>query len=148
MLPQINNREYVILLHGMARTKYSMSKLEKHLVKNGYNVINTGYPSTSETVETMAEKYLGDMVDDCLQKGASKIHIVTHSLGGIVTRLYLQNHTPERRPEQPDAESTSSQNEDALGNDPAGLSPDAPTLFPSRSNSCHTASFHPWHAQL
>jgi len=93
MLPQINNREYVILLHGMARTKYSMSKLEKHLVKKGYTVINTGYPSTSEPVETIAEKYLSDMVNDCIKKGAGKIHIVTHSLGGIVTRLYLQNHT-------------------------------------------------------
>lgn len=93
ILSQINNREYVILLHGMARTKYSMSKLEKHLVKNGYTVINTGYPSTSETVETMAEKHLADMVNDCIKKGAKKIHIVTHSLGGIVTRLYLQNHT-------------------------------------------------------
>ncbi len=88
-----SSRDYVILLHGMARTKYSMSKLEKYLVENGYNVINTGYPSTREPVETISEKYFADMVNDCIKKGAKKIHIVAHSLGGIVTRLYLQNHT-------------------------------------------------------
>lgn len=91
--PVLKSNEYVILLHGMARTEYSMSKLEKHLIKNGYTVSNTGYPSTSEPVEAIAEKYLADMVNDCIKKGAGKIHIVTHSLGGIITRQYLQDHT-------------------------------------------------------
>lgn len=91
--PVLKSNDYVILLHGMARTENSMSKLEKHLVKNNYIVINTGYPSTRETVETIAEKYLADMVNDCIKKGAGKIHIVTHSLGGIVTRQYLQSNS-------------------------------------------------------
>ncbi len=85
----LKSKEYVILLHGMARTKSSMSELEKHLIQNSYAVINTGYPSTSEPVEKIADDYLAPMVDQCLDNGAEKIHIVTHSLGGIVTRQYL-----------------------------------------------------------
>ena len=103
--------EFVILLHGMARSERSMRPLENRLTKNGFSVINTGYPSTTETVEIIADKYLGAMVDQCLQKGSFedkylwgtvdqrlqkssvKIHIVTHSLGAIVVRQYLQNHT-------------------------------------------------------
>ena len=92
-VPPKDGPEFVILLHGLARTERSMRPLEKHLAKSGFIVINTGYPSTTETVEAIADKHLGGMVDRCRQKNPSKIHIVTHSLGGIVTRQYLQNHT-------------------------------------------------------
>jgi len=84
--------EFVILLHGMARSEGSMRPLEKCLTQSGFSVINTGYPSTTETVEAIAENYLGAMVEHCRKKGAIKIHIVTHSLGGIVVRQYLQTH--------------------------------------------------------
>lgn len=89
----LKSREYVILLHGMARTKYSMSKLEVYLTEHGYSTINEGYPSTRETVEKIAEEYLAPMVEQCKASGADKIHIVTHSLGGIVIRQYLQNYS-------------------------------------------------------
>jgi len=91
--PLLKSREHVILLHGMARTKGSMSKLEKYLTQNNYTVINTGYPSTSEPVEKIADKYLASMIDQCIKNKAEKIHIVTHSLGGIITRQYLQDHS-------------------------------------------------------
>ena len=90
--PIPENNEYVILLHGMARTKFSMGKLESRLSGQGYQVINDGYPSTRKPVEKIASEYLGPMVSKCKAAGAKKIHIVTHSLGGIVTRLYLQDH--------------------------------------------------------
>ena len=86
------NREYVILLHGMARTKFSMGKLENHLIEQGYQVVNDGYPSTRKPVEKIAAGYLTPMVESCRAAGAEKIHIVTHSLGGIVARQYLQAH--------------------------------------------------------
>lgn len=90
--PPKDGTEFVILLHGMARTERSMRALASHLSENGFLVINTGYPSTTESVATIAEHYLGEMVARCRKRGAKKIHIVTHSLGGIVTRQYLQNH--------------------------------------------------------
>jgi len=89
----LTSKEYVILLHGMARSKDSMSELENYLIQDGYTVINTGYPSTSVAVKKIADEYLALMVEQCLRDGAEKIHIVTHSLGGIVTRQYLQDHS-------------------------------------------------------
>lgn len=88
-----SGQEFVILLHGMARTEKSMRPLAKFLAGNGYSVVNTGYPSTRETVEVLAERHLGAMVDQCRKRNASRIHIVTHSLGGIVVRQYLQAHS-------------------------------------------------------
>ena len=86
------NSEYVILLHGLARTHKSMAKLEKHLINNNYKVLNLKYPSTSKKIEEIAEKELAKAIDSCRKSGAEKIHFVTHSMGGIVVRYYLEHY--------------------------------------------------------
>ncbi len=90
---KVKKNEYVILLHGMGRTKYSMKTMERFLEKKGYQTKNVGYPSTGETINKIAELHVGSAVKSCEKKGAEKIHFVTHSLGGIVLRQYLQDHT-------------------------------------------------------
>lgn len=84
--------ECVILLHGLMRTDRSMEVLAAFLDKGGYTVINLRYPSTEEPVHRVAESVLSDAVEQCRAQGCSKIHFVTHSLGGIVARQYLQDH--------------------------------------------------------
>ena len=71
--------EYVILLHGMGRTKWSMQKIERHLVKNGYHTININYPSTREPIDTISETHLANVVNKCKIQGAQKIHFVTQT---------------------------------------------------------------------
>lgn len=85
-------QEYVILLHGMGRTRHSMAPLQKFLEKSGYHTVNLGYPSTSKSVPKIAAEHLQPAVEKCLQDGAVKVHLVTHSLGGIVVRQFLQNN--------------------------------------------------------
>jgi len=47
-------------------------------------------------IPDIANKYLSTAVDDCYQRGAEQIHFVSHSMGGVVVRQYLQeNHLPE-----------------------------------------------------
>ena len=84
--------EYVILLPGLLRTSRSMRRLEKSLAGLGYNVINVGYPSRKQPVERLAEESLGDVVARYGQKPGTKIHFVTHSIGGIILRYYLKHH--------------------------------------------------------
>ena len=56
-------KEAVILLHGLGRTKHSMSKIEKNL-KEEYDVYNIGYASLKYKIEELVEKYLTKTVDE------------------------------------------------------------------------------------
>ncbi len=88
----IGKDDYVILLHGLARTSRSLAKLAKRLSQCGYQVINLDYPSTEYSIEFLAEEYLGRTIERYDGVPRRKIHIVTHSLGGIVVRYYLKHH--------------------------------------------------------
>ena len=82
--------EYVILLHGLARTPRSMWIMEKKLQKAGYQVVNIGYPSRKKNVRTLALQTIPAALYRC--KSAETIHFVTHSMGGILLRYYLKNY--------------------------------------------------------
>jgi len=94
-LSQSTNQEtgdYVILLHGLGRSNRSMVKIEKSLSSLGYRVINVNYASTKHTIEFLADEILSDVIERYSKISQSKIHFVTHSLGGIVVRYYLKHH--------------------------------------------------------
>lgn len=84
--------EFVILLHGLARSKSSMAKIESRLSAEGYSVINLDYPSRSQTIEETANTILPKAIESCRNAGAKRIHFVTHSMGGIIVRYYLKHH--------------------------------------------------------
>ncbi len=85
-------KECVIVIHGMGRTKKSMNRIEKSLVKNNYTVWNESYPSRSESIEKLAVEHIEKGLAFCNKAKAETIHFVTHSLGGIMVRYYLQEH--------------------------------------------------------
>ena len=86
-------QECVILLHGLARTEKSLSKLEHYLESKGFSVINMGYPSRHKTVQELSVYVIPTAIEQCMALDASKIHFVTHSMGGILVRYYLE-HNP------------------------------------------------------
>ncbi len=88
----IENQECVILLHGLCRTSRSMAPMERALSQAGYRVLNVDYPSRTAVIEKLSDDAIGHAVADCEKSGATKIHFVTHSLGGILVRSYLQRH--------------------------------------------------------
>lgn len=57
----------------------------------GYTTANIDYPSQAGTIEQIAPLAVGTGLDRCRETGATKIHFVTHSLGGILLRY--QNET-------------------------------------------------------
>ena len=67
-----------------------MKKIGTYLTDAGYQVTNLDYPSTEKPIEKIAAEDLSAAVKKCLEKAPCAIHVVTHSLGGIILREYLQ----------------------------------------------------------
>ena len=84
-------KETVILLHGLAKTDYCMRKIAMSLDKIGYQVINSRYHSFKLPIEMIADNTIDEALE--LVENGNTIHFVTHSMGGILVRLYLQNKT-------------------------------------------------------
>jgi len=68
-----------------------MSRIVGALQKDGYQVVNESYPSRSAPVAQLSE-VVGDGITKCRGAGATRVSFVTHSLGGILVRVYFQTH--------------------------------------------------------
>jgi pimeloyl-ACP methyl ester carboxylesterase len=91
---QLAVADCVILLHGLARTASAMQSLEKKLEEAGFSVANIDYPSREKPVEELAPLAINAGVAACPKEGS--IHFVTHSMGGILVRYYMQHERLDR----------------------------------------------------
>ena len=82
----------VVLLHGLCRTARSMRLMAACLESAGFAVSNVDYASRSATVEELAESVVGGI----LAGVTDPVCFVTHSMGGILVRLYGDRH-PEAK---------------------------------------------------
>ena len=85
-------KEVVVLLHGLGRKAFAMRRLQKALSQH-YQVINQSYPSQRHSIVDLAEIVVTPIVKRA--QDAPKIHFVTHSLGGIIVRQYCHRNRPE-----------------------------------------------------
>jgi triacylglycerol lipase len=67
-----------------------MEKIASAFSAQGYTVANIDYPSSKLPIEELAPLAVEAGIAQCA--GSSKVHFVTHSLGGILVRYYLQDH--------------------------------------------------------
>lgn len=88
--------EAVILLHGLARSDRSMVQMAEALEEEGYAVLNVDYPSREAEIESLAEMVIGQALTNDRVMAADKIHFVTHSMGGILVRQFLETNVIDR----------------------------------------------------
>jgi pimeloyl-ACP methyl ester carboxylesterase len=88
--PAAAAEECAVLLHGLGRSEASLFLLEEALQSEGYLVVNHTYPTTEMSFEDL-RGYITASVAEC---GDARVNFVTHSLGGIVARGWLQQHQP------------------------------------------------------
>ena len=77
----------VIILHGLAATRWTMRLLAEHLEeKSQYTIVNVEYPSTRQTMADHA-RALARVVEGLAD--VEQLNFVGHSMGNIVIRHYL-----------------------------------------------------------
>lgn len=84
--------ETVVILHGLGRSMASMRRLSDHIGLAGFTPLLIDYPSTSTTIEKLT-----DGIFSQLPKGQGQIHLVGHSLGGVLSKRLAKRLRPERR---------------------------------------------------
>jgi pimeloyl-ACP methyl ester carboxylesterase len=82
--------ESVLLLHGIGRTRLSMRPLERVLAAAGYGTRRLTYPSRRLAIPAIAEWLEPRLAD--LWRHSIRVHVVTHSMGGLVAAHYLERH--------------------------------------------------------
>ncbi|MGI4939151.1 MAG: esterase/lipase family protein [Janthinobacterium lividum] len=83
----------VLLLHGIARTSASLTKLARSLDSAGFATLNLDYPSRKQSLAALTE-HVHREAAPFLAQPAGQMHIVTHSMGGLLARAYIARHRP------------------------------------------------------
>ncbi len=83
--------ERVVLLHGLWRSVHAMDPLARALTAAGFSTCNLPYPSTRMTVDALARRVREEIARFA---DGGPVHLVTHSLGGILARKLLADEPP------------------------------------------------------
>lgn len=86
-----NNKtgEAVVILHGIARTKTNMRVVESRMKKAGYDAYSFSYPSLTLDIAALSQWLSCKLEEENIWQNHTKVHFVTHSMGGLVAGGYL-----------------------------------------------------------
>lgn len=87
-------RECVVLLHGVGMSAWVMQPLAHTLEQAGYRTVNLSYPSRTLALDQIVRDWLPAELRAAGVERAPRVHFVAHSMGSLVTRLYLRDTRP------------------------------------------------------
>ena len=81
----------IVLLHGWVDNRSIFTLLRRQLRRRGFGrVVTMNYSIVTHDVPRAARR-LGQLIDRlCEETGYEKVHVVGHSMGGLVARYYVQ----------------------------------------------------------
>lgn len=81
----------VMLVHGLGADKSCFSAMESHLHRAGYTVYSVSYSCLGSDVDACARNLERETAWLLDQTGSDRVHVVAHSLGGVVLRWAAAN---------------------------------------------------------
>ncbi|MBT2186870.1 alpha/beta fold hydrolase [Sphingobium nicotianae] len=84
----------VLLLHGFAGFSVMNRPLGRMLRRAGYRPVELGYDSWGRSLHEICE-FLRPRIADYDRPGAPPLHIVAHSMGGLVARALIHRQRPK-----------------------------------------------------
>jgi len=91
-----NPAEHVALIHGYLANKYLMAMLARHLRRYGYGTTPWGYWNIRCSLLVHADRFSRELERLDADPAIGTIHLVTHSMGGIVARAALDRFRPRK----------------------------------------------------
>jgi pimeloyl-ACP methyl ester carboxylesterase len=81
----------IILVHGIVDNRSIFALLRRGLRRRGFGrVVTVNYSSITGDLRVLAAR-LGEVVEQvCEETGYERVHVVGHSMGGLVARYYVQ----------------------------------------------------------
>ena len=84
--------EGVLLLHGIARRSSSLRPMERAFRTSGFATLNLDYPARRASLAELVEIVAASVAAFAARVG--RLHIVTHSMGGLLARGLITRHRP------------------------------------------------------
>ena len=79
----------MVLVHGFAGSSASWSAIRRALREHGRTVVSFDYLPWASSVDELADRLVETVHDVLAATGAGKVHLVGHSLGGVIVAMAL-----------------------------------------------------------
>jgi pimeloyl-ACP methyl ester carboxylesterase len=81
----------ILLLHGMIDNRAIFTRLTRRLRAHGYRRVHSlNYSPATNDIRVAAESLAREIESLVAQSGHERVHLVGHSLGGLIARYYVQ----------------------------------------------------------
>jgi pimeloyl-ACP methyl ester carboxylesterase len=81
----------IILIHGVVDNRSVFTMLRRGLRRRGFGrIITLNYSPLTEDVRHVAERLEALVEQVCLETGYERVHVIGHSMGGLVGRYFVQ----------------------------------------------------------
>jgi pimeloyl-ACP methyl ester carboxylesterase len=89
-------REHVALVHGYLANKFMLAPLGWRLGRQGYDTTAWGYWNMRCSLLVHAARFAGELESLDANPAIDTLHLVTHSMGGIIARAALDRFRPRK----------------------------------------------------